>query len=89
MCETVRLPGGGVAIVCGGRHRPRKRCVGCRMRAGDKLCDHTNSDGKTCDAPICAGCAFHIPGKDLDYCPVHAKYHRAEELPLLPLEGGR
>jgi hypothetical protein len=29
MCDRVPMPGGGVAIVCGGRHRRRPPCVHC------------------------------------------------------------
>ena len=35
------------------------------------LCDHENSDGKTCDAPLCDEHAKQI-GKDRHLCPRHA-----------------
>jgi len=38
MCDHVRLPNGGVAIVCGLRRKKRQRCAFCGNPA-DKLCD--------------------------------------------------
>lgn len=55
------------AIVCS---RPRqKRCVYCG-KPSDKLCDGEIGGGKTCDKPMCGGCAFHVE-PDSDYCKMH------------------
>ena len=85
MCEVVRFPDGSTPIVCGGHARRRRPCVHCGGR-GEKLCDHTNSDGRTCDAPLCARCALSVPGRNRDYCRNHAPYHRAEVPACLPFE---
>jgi hypothetical protein len=74
MCESIKLPGGGGAIVCGGR-APAPRCQirGCR-RGGEALCDHQLEgyrDGRTCSVRICE---LHRTrtGPDTDLCPYHA-----------------
>lgn len=75
-CHTVPLKGGGVAIVCTGRQRPKK-CKGCGRPAG-LACDWKvpNRKSGTCDAPICARCTTSpAPGKDL--CPDHAEAFKA------------
>jgi hypothetical protein len=73
VCQTVTLPGGATAIVCGPRQK-RKRCVKCRGPA-DLLCDWKTPTEKrprkTCDRPICAGCSTS-PAPDKDLCPDHA-----------------
>jgi len=66
-CQTVILPGGGTAIVCG----PTRRCK-CGRR-GTLECDWKVPSKKsgTCDAPICSSCTTSpAPGKDL--CAKHA-----------------
>lgn len=66
-CETVTLPGGGRAIVCG----PRSARCACGKRA-DRLCDwkvRTRRSG-TCDEPICTSCS-HAPAPGKDLCPAH------------------
>lgn len=71
MCERVALPGGGVAIVCGGHRQRRRRCMrwsSCREWA-EFQCD-------TCDAPLCKRCRIHVP-PDHDYCRVHRAEARA------------
>lgn len=84
MCEVVRFPGGGSAIVCGGRHQPTVgKCVHCRAR-GSRLCDHKHSDGRTCDASLCEKCSTR-GGRNVDYCRVHAELHRSEVQAVLPL----
>lgn len=66
-CSTVKLPGGGVAIVCG----PRRKQNLCSCRAYAKLqCDWPKEGGGTCDKPICRSCA-RSAGPDTDYCPFH------------------
>lgn len=42
------------------------------------LCDWELSDGKTCDAPLCADHAKEI-GRDRHYCPLHLAAHRDAE----------
>jgi hypothetical protein len=66
-CETVTLPGGQRAIVCGSRRR-RPRCA-CGAPA-PLLCDWKVGAG-TCDEPICERCSTK-PAPDKDLCPAHA-----------------
>lgn len=67
-CETVKI-GNAVAIVCSRGRRTRKRCA-CGMPA-TKLCDHKEpGQRRTCDAPLCNGCATPA-GPDRDLCPAH------------------
>ena len=75
MCERVELPSGGFAIVCRGHGDRRRRapCVACGAGV-EALCDHRNRDGRTCDAPLCRGCAHHV-GKNRDYCPAHKRFY--------------
>lgn len=40
------------------------------------LCDHINSDGKTCDAPLCEEHAT-LAGPDFHLCPLHVKQREA------------
>lgn len=75
-CETVKLPGGGTAIVCSRGARPLKRCA-CGAVA-TKLCDADTGNGKTCDRPLCSSCASS-PAPEIDYCPDHSNQKR---LPL-------
>jgi hypothetical protein len=68
MCETVKLPGGSTAVICG--LRGVKFC-GCGRQAV-ALCDWKmpNKRSGTCDAPICAAHTKEVgPGKHL--CPEH------------------
>lgn len=71
-CETVRLPGGQVAIVCGRGRRNRPRC-GCN-RIATLECDWKVPSRRsgTCDAPICDRCTT-VPAPDKDLCPTHAE----------------
>jgi hypothetical protein len=68
MCERVALPGGGVAIVCGGHRGRRTRCTHCREWAALE-CD-------ACDVPLCRRCRIHVP-PDKDYCRAHRAEARA------------
>lgn len=70
-CETVRLPGGGAAIVC---HRGRRRVQRCWVPLCEdpatRQCDFPIGPGKTCDRYLCA--AHAVPqGGGRDYCPDH------------------
>jgi hypothetical protein len=69
-CETVRLPGGGVAIVCSPRRRPRRCQVRGCDRPGVRQCDFPTGPGRTCDRYLCA--AHAVPqGRGRDHCPDH------------------
>lgn len=51
-CETVKLPGGGGAIVCSrGRRGASKPCAFC-PRTSSRLCDGPRPGGKTCEARL-------------------------------------
>jgi hypothetical protein len=71
-CAHVRMPGGGVAIVCGRGMRRARRCRHCACDASF-LCDgkiEALGTVNTCDRPICSAHAFEIaPEKHL--CPAH------------------
>jgi hypothetical protein len=78
-CRTVMTPA-GPAIVCGPRPRSRK-CTDCRSAPATLLCDWKLREpdgkptGKTCDRPICAGCAEEVAeGKHL--CVTHRALYR-------------
>jgi hypothetical protein len=71
-CDPVKLPDGGMALVCsrGRRSRPCRYCG----RASSRLCDFPVLRGLhkgTCDTPICERCTTRIAG-DGDLCRVHA-----------------
>lgn len=68
VCERVPLTGGGSAIVCSSRRRPRCACG----RPAPLLCDWKVPIRKsgTCDAPICHDCAAEV-GADKHLCPAH------------------
>ena len=64
------------AIVCG----PRLRCAtaGCRGE-GTLLCDYPVTRRKretTCNRRVCRACALAVSGSR-DYCPPHARVHKA------------
>lgn len=80
-CSYVKVPGGGVAMVCSQRG-PRRRCQ-CG-RGADLLCDW-KVPGKrsgTCDKPICSRCTTS-PAPDKDLCPKHATEWAARKARLL------
>jgi hypothetical protein len=67
-CESVTLPGGTRAIVCGTRRRQRCACGA----VATKLCDwKAATKSGTCDAPLCARCST-APAPDKDLCLTHA-----------------
>lgn len=79
-CEHVDLGDGTTMIVCrrGGRRAPAKRCK-CGKPAS-LLCDFPlkgRKAGKTCDRPLCSGCAERqrttADGDTVDFCPAHAR----------------
>lgn len=70
-CSRVRMPGGGIAIVCGALPRAR-RCRHCACDA-PFLCDgkiEALGTVHTCDAPICAEHAFEVE-RNKHLCPRH------------------
>jgi hypothetical protein len=76
-CQHVTLPGGGTAIVCGTRRRP-KLCACGSGKPANLACDW-KVPGKrsgTCDAPICEACT-HVPAPEKDLCPTHAAEWKA------------
>jgi hypothetical protein len=66
--ETFTLPDGTRGIVCFSGKRKTKPCRMCR-KPSSLLCDWPVS-GKTCDAPLCRGCAVS-PTAGVDHCPHH------------------
>jgi hypothetical protein len=71
VCEHINLPGGGHAILCGTRRKPRYCACG---RECQFLCDWKVAGKKsgTCDKPICAQHAKQVaPDKHL--CPEHQR----------------
>lgn len=85
-CETVRLPGGGVAIVCSRGRQKVRMCEVCSERQATLLCDYPVGHGKTCDKAMCESCTTRpqqvlpletvgsIIGETFDYCPEHGKF---------------
>lgn len=69
ICDVVELPGGVRAVVCGSGPRKRK-CQFCATGVGTLQCDFPKGR-RTCDAYVCRGCATHLDGKDIDFCPNH------------------
>ncbi len=69
---TVKMPGGGFAIICTRGRGHVKRCSfeGCDQ-PGDRLCDW-KAGGKTCDKPICRRHGLRI-AKDVDFCINHPR----------------
>jgi hypothetical protein len=54
------------------RGRQPQPCSVCHARPGTALCDGPppkSASRRTCDAPLCLGCARHVAGEDLDHCP--------------------
>ncbi len=70
-CERYQLPDGGIAIVCT-RGKRRPPCSVCGRRGSELLCDGVVPGRKrTCDAPLCRGCA-QSGGAGVDFCPACA-----------------
>ena len=72
VCTPIKLEGGMTAIVCCGRGRKR-RCA-CE-RPATLLCDWKVGKGKTCDRPICTGCAKEV-AHDKHLCREHQVAYR-------------
>jgi hypothetical protein len=53
-CETARPKGGGVAIVCSPRLKPRRCQIRGCTAAARYQCDFPTAKGKTCDRYLCA-----------------------------------
>lgn len=74
-CEFIEHSSGARMIVCS-RTSGKEKCKWCG-KPTEKLCDFpVTRDGKktTCDAKMCSGCTKKV-GKNIDYCPPHARYH--------------
>lgn len=69
-CSVVKMPGGGVAIVCSRGHKAKRCACG---RAANRLCDWKVKAKRsgTCDVPLCELCT-HSPASEKDLCPKHA-----------------
>ena len=75
-CETVKLPGGGFAIVCGRGSRGRRaRCRWCVSRPGAFQCDWKLENARACDKHLCAEHAFQVDD-DKHLCPAHVGAYR-------------
>ena len=76
------VPVTGMFICIRGPKRRTAKCEVCGGPNGSKLCDGPGDrPGKTCDVAICARCATHVRGKDLDYCPEHRLIALGKGLP--------
>lgn len=75
-CTRVPLPGGGFAIVCSGRARPRARCRWCPAAPGPFQCDWKTGPRATCDKHLCEAHAFEV-GPNRHLCPAHVLAYRA------------
>lgn len=78
-CETVKLPHGGAAIICG-RNRRRPKCsVRDCTAPGDFRCDAPVAGKRsgTCDRYLCAAHRTPQRGRPtmggIDFCPEHAQ----------------
>jgi hypothetical protein len=81
-CTPFRSQDGRISGFVCSRGRRSKSCK-CG-RPSTLLCDQPltgKKEGKTCDAPICRGCATEI-GPDRHLCPVHAR--AAEKASVAP-----
>lgn len=77
-CQSLQLPDGTKAVVCGRTDRKQQRSQFCACdRPGKYLCDFpTSARHGTCDALICETCSLHLPhaNDSLDFCPTHAPF---------------
>jgi hypothetical protein len=89
MCERVTMPGGGVAILCGGRRGRRPPCVHCGEPSAFE-CDGPPRDRRrtTCDHPLCRRCRIHVPPNQ-DFCKDHRSAAQAAAAQLRLFEGAR
>lgn len=79
-CDALRDADGNIlGHVCirGRQRRVRVKCIVCKKRPAQRLCDHELAEdefrfnGQTsCDAPLCRRCTTPGPA-DTDYCPLH------------------
>lgn len=72
MCDSVKMPGGGTAIICGVRTHPRY-CATCGREAV-ALCDWKvpSKYSGTCDQPMCAQHAKRV-ALNKHLCPEHQR----------------
>jgi hypothetical protein len=69
-CQVIDLGNGHFAHIRTSAPK-RKRCSVCKQLCMARLCDAVIAPGRTCDAPLCPRCAYHV-APDTDYCPKHA-----------------
>lgn len=81
-CNSVRMPGGGSAIVCT-RGGGLKRCsVAHCHKLGVRQCDFPSKpDGLTCDRYLCREHTVSVR-RGVDFCPEHADEAAQLRLPL-------
>lgn len=82
-CVRVKLPDGGVALLCGVK-RSVKACGVCGGLA-TRLCDGpapaaARPGQTTCDTPLCGRCTTRV-GRAKDLCPNCAREDRQLVLP--------
>lgn len=97
-CQRIDIPGGFIVTCSRGRSVAPCSVPGCD-RPHSALCDFRLADGRTCDAKLCASHRTKSWGKDIDYCPPHAKEkprergaeHRMPDVvkPLLKFAGAK
>lgn len=86
VCEKVRMPDGGIAIMCSrNKRKPAPTCQYCHC-VGEKLCDGPHPKRDTCDKRMCSYCAYHVD-PDLDFCPDHIPELQMEYLARKKIQG--
>ena len=62
-CRHIRIGPDTIAIICGrGGTERRAGCSSCLIAKADRLCDFPlGQSGRTCDKPLCPGCAAPWP----------------------------
>ena len=73
-CQTMTLPGGGSAFLCGSRSKKPAalpKCSVCGVRVGSLLCDGSGpvKGRRLCSVPLCEHCNRKEGERDL--CPRH------------------
>lgn len=81
-CDPIWGNGNKVqGFVCSRSERKKKHpaCSVCGEGDGANLCDGPGErTGRTCDKPLCDGCAVSLKAHDLDFCPEHARGRHPE-----------
>lgn len=68
--EWIRMPDGSAAHILHSGRRPKPAPPCACGKPSTLLCDFPMGGRRTCDKPLCAGCAVH-QGRNIDYCPTH------------------